>query len=170
MWCKHRLLINSARCGSVYPYISVYIYNVDVYGYILHSLTQHWDNMLHPTIFRLQFYLCTVWKVCDTQKCWPFANSAHLKMMEPAADCPAALSNVPVPTSASEVLPPRPNSHAAALPPLPQLPVLGNGLNNKKARSYLPPPTPNKAMGHVHKGTLYNSEMKKVATSSLINH
>ena len=26
MWCKHRLLINSARCGSVYPYISVYIY------------------------------------------------------------------------------------------------------------------------------------------------
>ena len=76
------------QLGQVWISLSVYI------RIHLHSLTQHWDNMLHPTIFRLQFYLCTVWKVCDTQKCWPFANSTHVKMMEPAADCPAALSNV----------------------------------------------------------------------------
>ena len=98
----------------------------------------------------------------------PLNNNVPIQQAPPPPPrLPAALSKVPVPTSASEVLPPRPNSHAAALPPLPQLPVLGNGLNNKKARSYLPPPTPNKAMGHVHKGTLYNSEMKKVATSLL---
>ena len=30
MWCKHRLLINSARCGSVYPYISV---SIRIYPY-----------------------------------------------------------------------------------------------------------------------------------------
>ena len=57
------------QLGQVWISLSVYI------RIHLHSLTQHWDNILHPTIFRLQFYLCTLWKVCATDR-----NVGHLQI------------------------------------------------------------------------------------------
>ena len=88
----------------------------------------------------------------------------------PPPRLPVGASEVPVPTLASEVLLPRQIAHTAALPPLPQLPVLGSAMPSKKRRTYLPFPTPNKPMGHVHRGTLYDAEMKEVANSLLAQH